>query len=290
MGGENVRGLKAVEEVPGSSPRGRGKPWSWRLGSVKGRLIPAWAGKTQGRTRSSSRRAAHPRVGGENAREELVTEASDGSSPRGRGKRSCRDRLRRRGRLIPAWAGKTPPRAAGTTWSGAHPRVGGENVLPYSAMTAAAGSSPRGRGKPCLLASVLAWRRLIPAWAGKTSISTDSSASRGAHPRVGGENSYVLAYCCASGGSSPRGRGKQVVLVHGQLADRLIPAWAGKTSASSRATRFRPAHPRVGGENRQTATTPRSPAGSSPRGRGKRVTGCNKPVTRGLIPAWAGKT
>ena len=50
----------------GSSPRGRGKPEVWSKGSLRWRLIPARAGKTeQGRGRGSRSRA-HPRVGGEN--------------------------------------------------------------------------------------------------------------------------------------------------------------------------------------------------------------------------------
>ena len=49
--------------------------------------------------------------------------------------------------LIPAWAGKTLNGQAITTWTKAHPRVGGENVVLRAGFFSAVGSSPRGRGK-----------------------------------------------------------------------------------------------------------------------------------------------
>ena len=54
------------------------------------------------------------------------------------------------------------------------------------------------------------------------------------------------------------------------MNDRLIPAWAGKTTRVARVRGSREAHPRVGGENRRAGATPRTRRGSSPRGRGKR--------------------
>ena len=52
-------------------------------------------------------------------------------------------------------------------------------------------------------------------------------------------------------GSSPRGRGKLAAQMREGLAARLIPAWAGKTRDTGPAYGDRPAHSRVGGENRQ---------------------------------------
>ena len=70
----------------------------------------------------------------------------------------------------------------------------------------------------------------------------------------------------------------------------LIPAWAGKTWARGGPPRGRRAHPRVGGENVADVRVARSAEGSSPRGRGKLSRDFDPGVTRGLIPAWAGKT
>ena len=66
VGGEN--GLGDGLQVPngGSSPRGRGKPHEEAPLAWQGRLIPAWAGKTQCRVLGPGAVQAHPRVGGEN--------------------------------------------------------------------------------------------------------------------------------------------------------------------------------------------------------------------------------
>ena len=111
---------------------------------------------------------------------------------------------------------------------------------------------------------------LIPAWAGKTKAGRVPQNERWAHPRVGGENVSVVAFASLPGGSSPRGRGKPVSAVLVGPSGRLIPAWAGKTSASTGRTQRRRAHPRVGGENPHPLSSPSS-------------------FIR-LIPAWAGKT
>ena len=208
MGGENRfrRGIDAP--LDGSSPRGRGKllPCSHVDGPV--RLIPAWAGKTQGHTTPKGHPWAHPRVGGENVKHthRKVTHG-----------------------LIPAWAGKT-----GSAWcrrwrEWAHPRVGGENDFDIERLTGVLGSSPRGRGKRSLVELVHSARRLIPAWAGKTNLGTPNLSNVSAHPRVGGENDPQPGLPLIRGGSSPRGRGKPVVTQHRKVTHGLIPAWAGKT-------------------------------------------------------------
>ena len=71
---------------------------------------------------------------------------------------------------------------------------------------------------------------------------------------------------------------------------RLIPAWAGKTQATSPATVIAWAHPRVGGDNFAEAGISTSMRGSSPRGRGKLSKLRQRDQHDRLIPAWAGKT
>ena len=107
VGGENLSVDWTDPNIPGSSPRGRGKPGkSFLLRAIMG-LIPAWAGKTRKRPRGYSGNAAHPRVGGENITASPGLHGTRGSSPRGRGKLVGRvDRHTDHG-LIPAWAGKT---------------------------------------------------------------------------------------------------------------------------------------------------------------------------------------
>ena len=269
MGGENEHPRDCARDKPGSSPRGRGKRPSLSSRPRARRLIPAWAGKTTRTKRRARPRRAHPRVGGENSVWKMAATALTGSSPRGRGKRGgdggeCRD-----SRLIPAWAGKTVASSVVTICAAAHPRVGGENREGSGLEETLVGSSPRGRGKhrtarddPDPRGLIPAWAGktsagspppglggLIPAWAGKTSGRDVTSGHGAAHPRVGGENIRGPHPVQALRGSSPRGRGKPRADSHHLENDRLIPAWAGKTSRMDALLGSLEAHPRVGGEN-----------------------------------------
>ena len=233
---------------------------------------------------------AHPRVGGENAGPIDAKSSARGSSPRGRGKRYPRRNRRRPARLIPAWAGKTRLLRWRSGWAGAHPRVGGENANSGLPVVSLVGSSPRGRGKRGRPRTRKRCRRLIPAWAGKTSRGSSWPQQRGAHPRVGGENGYLSVFRVTGLGSSPRGRGKRDLRRVKGVTTGLIPAWAGKTAGyGARAGRGR-AHPRVGGENLRMPSRPQSKTGSSPRGRGKPWGTVGGITMDRLIPAWAGKT
>ena len=254
----------------GSSPRGRGKPSPRRTQCTSFGLIPAWAGKTQWKTRIAECVSAHPRVGGENPRLPL--------------------RRRAVARLIPAWAGKTRHGQGWHVRRRAHPRVGGENHGQVCAWAEDVGSSPRGRGKPHARRSPRDRRRLIPAWAGKTHCLSPSEVRGAAHPRVGGENMPMKTVVTNGSGSSPRGRGKHADEDSRHEGIGLIPAWAGKTVEAGEGWVGSGAHPRVGGENASARRRCSSRAGSSPRGRGKRIPETLSPVGAGLIPAWAGKT
>ena len=107
VGGENVTQLAPGELSNGSSPRGRGKRLLCIDQVMGGRLIPAWAGKTQRRESCAAGATAHPRVGGENPHRKDQDPCVPGSSPRGRGKLGDAPRAGCAIRLIPAWAWKT---------------------------------------------------------------------------------------------------------------------------------------------------------------------------------------
>ena len=270
VGGENGTPSGRASLPWGSSPRGRGKHRGLCAVLKRDGLIPAWAGKTPSL-------AADARAG-------------CGSSPRGRGKRA-RPRGRRHSLgLIPAWAGKTVNGAGKLATQEAHPRVGGENQEVAAERASTTGSSPRGRGKRRSCDDHDVIEGLIPAWAGKTSGSRKTRDLSTAHPRVGGENVSLDKAGHGVFGSSPRGRGKQGDWSGLQRRVGLIPAWAGKTTASKLSSRPATAHPRVGGENMSITQRAMRTVGSSPRGRGK-PPGTNF-FMRGfrLIPAWAGKT
>ena len=290
VGGENRNYPNYRPRSLGSSPRGRGKRRRLNGCPANRGLIPAWAGKTFVNTYKLRREQAHPRVGGENPLVLILLFLPQGSSPRGRGKLIVVAMGIGLGGLIPAWAGKTRVRCPLVAGRAAHPRVGGENLEQSTGAIEAVGSSPRGRGKPAWgLRSLRAWR-LIPAWAGKTTGTARAAVHRQAHPRVGGENSSLVATPTSAAGSSPRGRGKQNASPTGRVLKGLIPAWAGKTLVRRLGGHQAKAHPRVGGENAVEVDPAVVRVGSSPRGRGKPSWWAGELARRGLIPAWAGKT
>ena len=207
--GENWTNRGKTMPFEGSSPRVRGKPAFDAKKFVKGRLIPACAGKTTPRRRRARQSRAHPRVCGENSHYEWEGCDCPGSSPRVRGKPRHRTAPRATDGLIPACAGKTtlrPPMCRGRP---AHPRVCGENAPFACVRSCVSGSSPRVRGKP-------------PGRPCTTS-------ARAAHPRVCGENSASELPWFGSVGSSPRVRGKRHDWPVTTDSTGLIPACAGKT-------------------------------------------------------------
>ena len=215
---------------------------------------------------------------------------SIGSSPLTRGKRPARHHQAHHDRLIPAHAGKTNAKPPTVGHCKAHPRSRGENLRPWSARIAAAGSSPLTRGKRRAGRVARSPSRLIPAHAGKTLVLLSTSLRTAAHPRSRGENTDPSA--CADGppGSSPLTRGKHRSPEHRGQAPGLIPAHAGKTSPGRGQPQLYAAHPRSRGEN---FTRPRPASvvcGSSPLTRGKRGRHRVCRPDAGLIPAHAGKT
>ena len=174
--------------VPGSSPRGRGKPPHHQWRCRRHRLIPARAGKTCAPLEIAHAGVAHPRAGGENKASDGEDIAEYGSSPRGRGKRVSLKSSRPRRRLIPARAGKTAAHNLCVAGVPAHPRAGGENDLTEPNIELMPGSSPRGRGKPYSTVASVRLTGLIPARAGKTTTPRSVTPPLQAHPRAGGEN------------------------------------------------------------------------------------------------------
>ena len=172
-----------------------------------------------------------------------------GSSPRVRGKPTEYPFARVGHRLIPACAGKTSYYCPLLARGRAHPRVCGENRVIFKKTCYAAGSSPRVRGKLRGFANVGYSVGLIPACAGKTIAWRISLIAVRAHPRVCGENTSTATVAWPAAGSSPRVRGKRGRSHHCNARRRLIPACAGKTNDESESSSFRPAHPRVCGEN-----------------------------------------
>ena len=247
--GENAAASRLASSVLGSSPRVRGKPGRAQDRDRLYGLIPACAGKTDDEVGLPVCEGAHPRVCGENRRNEMFRWCTPGSSPRVRGKHGSAGKSMTNFGLIPACAGKTCHQHLGRSRARAHPRVCGENLGIESRLRIFCGSSPRVRGKLSETPYRSIGSRLIPACAGKTATKSRSPARCQAHPRVCGENSNLRCLIFVESGSSPRVRGKLHRPTRKGQTPGLIPACAGKTPAPGSVLSATRAHPRVCGEN-----------------------------------------
>ena len=274
----------------GSSPRGRGTRYDDAHQPSRGRFIPARAGNTVRGNSPLSPRTVHPRAGGEHALADAELIQPFGSSPRGRGTRNESGYPRFQRRFIPARAGNTSTTSSGFKITAVHPRAGGEHSTAMTAVTPATGSSPRGRGTRHGVAVGPRRGRFIPARAGNTTRPPAPRRRIPVHPRAGGE--HVLPHEVPTGivGSSPRGRGTQIMGWFRDAHDRFIPARAGNTGRASAASPYVPVHPRAGGEHFHALFTSINRAGSSPRGRGTPGGRGRHRMGMRFIPARAGNT
>ena len=127
--GENGSAMSSESTNTGSSPLTRGKPDTQTARDAYQRLIPAHAGKTRARSRSSLTSPANPRSRGENLLGRRRRGIPGGSSPLTRGKLGLIPACRSPSWLIPAHAGKTHLPCANHSNPSAHPRSREENLL-----------------------------------------------------------------------------------------------------------------------------------------------------------------
>ena len=234
----------------GSSPHTRGARLDVPVNLGVCGIIPAYAGSTACATSVLRLSLDHPRIRGEHPVSPGVPAVTTGSSPHTRGA------LHRDGidvhpvRIIPAYAGSTSARWERSSSTKDHPRIRGEH--------SAAWRSPSVN------------RRIIPAYAGSTTRTLwrrrggggSSPHTRGApqadaslrivatdHPRIRGEHRPRGFRSAPGPGSSPHTRGALIVgeLVAGER--RIIPAYAGSTSARMRSRSTTRDHPRIRGEH-----------------------------------------
>ena len=212
-----------------------------------------------------------------------------GSSPRVRGKGDVgRDGVGAVG-IIPAGAGKSPWCRWRLQRRLDHPRGCGEKPLALARSAAAAGSSPRVRGKARCRQGLRPGRGIIPAGAGKRMMCSISVSFRGDHPRGCGEKWTTARPTPAPAGSSPRVRGKVGGVAVEVGADGIIPAGAGKSHPPRRRRHADRDHPRGCGEKGSSILASVSRVGSSPRVRGKALRARGQRGGAGIIPAGAGK-
>ena len=132
--------------------------------------------------------------------------------------------------------------------------------------------------------------RFIPASAGNTRHGRSRNWKTPVHPRVCGEHPSVAFAGSAPSGSSPRLRGTPIQPGCRFASPRFIPASAGNTRTTARASTTGPVHPRVCGEHACGEGRARVLVGSSPRLRGTRHQRRAPQRDGRFIPASAGNT
>jgi len=105
------------------------------------------------------------------------------------------------------------------------------------------------RGKRYRPALGVHYGRFIPAHAGKAVARSLRECLLPVHPRACGESVYIVNVNGVVDGSSPRMRGKLVVLDVRDVVHRFIPAHAGKAYAGHEFVHALSVHPRACGES-----------------------------------------
>ena len=213
-----------------------------------------------------------------------------GSSPHTRGALSyLRRNLSERG-IIPAYAGSTHPSLRQRPHTGDHPRIRGEHSGSERRAPYYSGSSPHTRGAPIASAHSARMSRIIPAYAGSTRRGEPWRGLAADHPRIRGEHVSFGAVLLRVAGSSPHTRGARAGGRGIPPTRRIIPAYAGSTTAGAVRVRGRRDHPRIRGEHHGWEGWQLASEGSSPHTRGAPGR-CGRPrhLSR-IIPAYAGST
>ena len=194
----------------GSSPHTRGARPQMFVDTIRGRIIPAYAGSTEGGASADEGARDHPRIRGEHTRCTLKWSPRIGSSPHTRGAHENAIIVDEARWIIPAYAGSTIPRRHHLCRKTDHPRIRGEHGARRQLPAGSHGSSPHTRG-----ARATKGRRRL---------------SRRDHPRIRGEHGDNADYMMKSRGSSPHTRGAPKRAFKNARIVGIIPAYAGSTS------------------------------------------------------------
>ena len=192
------------------------------------RIIPAYAGSTTGRAILGRFVSDHPRIRGEHVENDWI--------------------IAKGGRIIPAYAGSTHAVERARIEGPDHPRIRGEHSLRGPGLRPARGSSPHTRGARRRRRARLAAMRIIPAYAGSTTVAQSANGH--------------------GSGSSPHTRGARRSPRKCVSSCRIIPAYAGSTLRIDPRDSGCWDHPRIRGEHAALRSILRMSPGSSPHTRG----------------------
>ena len=146
------------------------------------------------------------------------------------------------------------------------------------------------RGKDLCHPSLILFRRITPAYAGKSRQRLHQPLGCGDHPRVCGEKVPSFITRPLHTGSPPRMRGKVCPVLVWLLVVRITPAYAGKSNTSTMMWCSHWDHPRVCGEKFEAIFRNETLVGSPPRMRGKVQELPVVAAGAGITPAYAGKS
>ena len=133
-------------------------------------------------------------------------------------------------RIIPAYAGQICAPTLPVKLMRDHPRIRGTNYVFEVMLMDFLGSSPHTRDKFHMCMPVLAFPRIIPAYAGQMPCPQGTSKGRRDHPRIRGTNSVFRLIQALLSGSSPHTRDKYPLPKIRPCRSRIIPAYAGQIS------------------------------------------------------------
>ena len=212
--------------------------------------------------------AGDPRIRGEHSAPLQADIVDAGSSPHTRGALVDLHLCVPPGRIIPAYAGSTWKSRWCVVQERDHPRIRGEHHAILCTKVRDKGSSPHTRGALTEDYDEVIAARIIPAYAGSTSLWILTRRWRWDHPRIRGEHRAELYEVSVVAGSSPHTRGAQHSTCPASVSGRIIPAYAGSTSSPSLTGAAWPDHPRIRGEHRPVIFVTAGISGSSPHTRG----------------------
>ena len=247
--GEHQPLLLAELRDRGSSPHTRGARPRSRTVRRSSRIIPAYAGSTSPTPPRSPTRTDHPRIRGEHWSLICLGFLGAGSSPHTRGALPPAPQGRKARRIIPAYAGSTPAGRRPRRDHPDHPRIRGEHYLRRHKGEKHAGSSPHTRGAHRCARRRRSPSRIIPAYAGSTSVNEPIHITPPDHPRIRGEHLIDRFADQVGEGSSPHTRGAPLAVPKNIHVRRIIPAYAGSTRCAALSTRGARDHPRIRGEH-----------------------------------------
>ena len=171
----------------------------------------------------------HPRLCGEKSDRSAPCFFKSGSPPPMRGKVRQIRHLLFQIRITPAYAGKSPRCRFCFLSLEDHHRLCGEKSICYDSTRPRPGSPPPMRGKAAVISPSKKFRRITPAYAGKSKCSGSTVTHTRDHPRLCGEK---MVFCAGVGcwwGSPPPMRGKVLPMPASVRRTGITPAYAGKS-------------------------------------------------------------